>query len=228
MSASGDLGALTVGTNYFEFWPVDEDPPRSGDRLLLAHELAVGARYFVYVTTLGGLYRYNMNDILEVGGRFGQTPLVRFIQKGRGVVSFTGEKLYESQAISAVERAAASMPRNHEFIAAVGELQEHLPRYTFLVEFDEVPGRQEMRAFAERIDHELGLANSEYQTKRASQRISAAAVRVIKAGSFDQFRQRKVEEGRKDGQFKVIRLTDDLQFAAEFAAEFEVCPDGPA
>jgi hypothetical protein len=31
-----------------------------------------------------------MNDIVEVAGTYGQTPLIRFIQKGKGVVSFTG------------------------------------------------------------------------------------------------------------------------------------------
>ena len=59
----------------------------------------VGRRYFVFVTTGSGLYRYDMNDIVEVVGLHERTPLIRFIQKGKGVVSFTGEKLYETQVI---------------------------------------------------------------------------------------------------------------------------------
>jgi len=225
ISADSDLGALTVGTNYFEFWPADESSPTERDRLLLAHELEVGSRYFIYVTTLGGLYRYNMNDIIEVGGRYLQTPLIRFIQKGRGVVSFTGEKLYETQVIQAVDQATNDDLGGHEFIAAVGELKEQLPRYTFLIEYDQVPERAQVLAMAERLDVALGIANSEYATKRVSQRMSPAAVRVIKSGSFERFRVRKVSEGRKDGQFKVLRLTDDAAFAAEFEVEFEVRPD---
>jgi hypothetical protein len=34
-----------------------------------------------------------MNDLVEVTGVFRGTPLLRFVQKGRGVTSLTGEKL---------------------------------------------------------------------------------------------------------------------------------------
>jgi hypothetical protein len=60
----------------------------------------------VFVTNASVLYRYKMNDIVEVAGLYGRTPLIRFVQKGKGVVSFTGEKLYEVQVIAAVEFAA--------------------------------------------------------------------------------------------------------------------------
>jgi hypothetical protein len=44
---------------------------------------------------------------LTVTGFFHQTPLLRFVQKGRGVTSLTGEKLYEAQAIEAIQDGAA-------------------------------------------------------------------------------------------------------------------------
>ena len=48
-----------------------------------------------------------MNDLVEVTGRFANTPLLRFVQKGKGVTSLTGEKLYEAQVIQAVQDARA-------------------------------------------------------------------------------------------------------------------------
>jgi hypothetical protein len=63
-----------------------------------------------------------MNDIVEVAGHDRQTPLIRFVQKGKGVVSFTGEKLYEVQVIAAVDKALASLRGRYHFIAAVAEL----------------------------------------------------------------------------------------------------------
>ena len=62
-----------------------------------------GRRYYVLFTTAAGLYRYFMNDLVEVTGFFHRTPLLRFVQKGKGVTSLTGEKLYEAQAIEAVQ-----------------------------------------------------------------------------------------------------------------------------
>jgi hypothetical protein len=45
-------------------------------------------------------------------------------------------------------------------------------------------------------------------------------IRVVRPGEFDRYRRRMVESGqRADGQFKVLRLTSDMSFAAEFTAE---------
>ena len=102
--------------------PPDEDRAPEGRELLRVEQLEVGQRYFVYVTNASGLYRYEMNDIVEVAGHDRQTPLIRFIQKGKGVVSFTGEKLYEVQVIAAVDKALAALRGRYHFIAAVAEL----------------------------------------------------------------------------------------------------------
>ena len=69
------------------------------------HELQKGKRYCPYVTTMAGLYRYNMNDLVEVGDFFEQTPTVHMIQKVNGIVTITGEKLHERQFIAAVREA---------------------------------------------------------------------------------------------------------------------------
>ena len=70
------------------------------------------------------------------------------------------------------------------------------------------------------MDAALGDQNSEYQTKRKSLRYGAPIIRVVRPGEFDRYRRRMVEQGhRTDGQFKVLRLTSDTSFAAEFEAE---------
>jgi hypothetical protein len=75
-------------------------------------------------------------------------------------------------------------------------------------------------ALVDRIDAALGDQNSEYQAKRKSLRYLAPIIRVVRSGEYDSYRRRKVERGdRADGQFKVLRLTSDTSFAAEFDAE---------
>jgi hypothetical protein len=81
LSDQGDAGAVAVGTNVLEFHPAGEDRAPEGRELLPVERLEVGQRYFVYVTNASGLYRYDMNDIVEVTGHYRQTPLIRFIQK---------------------------------------------------------------------------------------------------------------------------------------------------
>jgi len=221
LSDQGDAGAVAVGTNVLEFHPAEEDRAPQGRELLRLEQLEPGQRYFVYVTNDSGLYRYDMNDIVEVAGHYGQTPLIRFIQKGKGVVSFTGEKLYEVQVIAAVEAALAAMRGRYHFITAVAELVEGTtPRLVFLTEFDDPVAEQDGSALVDRLDAALGDQNDEYRTKRKSLRYGAPIIRIVRSGEYDRYRRRMVETGqRADGQFKILRLTSDLSFAAEFAAE---------
>jgi hypothetical protein len=221
LSDDGDAGTTAVGTNVLEFHPAGEDRAPQGRELLRVEQLEVGQRYFVYVTNASGLYRYEMNDIVEVAGHYGQTPLIRFIQKGKGVVSFTGEKLYEVQVISAVDKALAALRGRYQFIAAVAELVDGtIPRLIFLIEFDDPVTEENGSALVDRLDVALGEENDEYITKRKSLRYGPPVIRVVRPGEFDRYRRRMVESGqRADGQFKVLRLTSDTSFAAEFTAE---------
>jgi GH3 auxin-responsive promoter len=221
LSDDGDAGPMAVGTNVLEFHPATEDRTPEGRELLRVEQLEVGQRYFVYVTNASGLYRYEMNDIVEVAGHHGRTPLIRFIQKGKGVVSFTGEKLYEVQVITAVDKALATLRGRYHFIAAVAELVDGTtPRLIFLIEFDDPITDQDGSALVDRLDAALGEENDEYLTKRRSLRYGAPVIRIVRPGEFDRYRRRMVETGqRADGQFKVLRLTSDMSFAAEFIAE---------
>ena len=230
LSDNGDAGTMAVGTNVLEFHPAAEDRAPEGRELLRLEQLEVGQRYFVYVTNASGLYRYEMNDIVEVAGHYGKTPLIRFIQKGKGVVSFTGEKLYETQVIAAVDKALAAMRGRYHFIAAVAELVDGTtPRLIFLVEFDDPITDQDGSALVDRLDAALGEENDEYLTKRKSLRYGPPIIRVVRPGEFDKYRRRMVETGqRADGQFKVLRLTSDTTFAAEFTAERDVVGSAPA
>jgi hypothetical protein len=215
---AGPDGVLAIGTNVYEFFPADATNEPSGSELLRADQLEKGKRYFIYVTTSGGLYRYDMNDIIEVTGFYEGTPLIRFIQKGKGVVSFTGEKLYEAQVVAAVEAALVAHKGHYEFIAAVGELQDDQPRYSFLIEFDSPGAAREAEALLQGIETALCAQNAEYAAKRQSGRIQRPSLRVIKMGEFARYRQ----SAKRDSQFKTVRLTSDAEFAKKFAVEREV------
>ena len=58
--------SLLIPTQYFyEFIPFenieDKNPPTK-----LYHELELDKRYYVVISNISGLYRYDMNDIIEV------------------------------------------------------------------------------------------------------------------------------------------------------------------
>jgi len=97
-----DGAALAVRSHFLEFIPVDDDVPR------LAHELEEGRQYSVVVTTGGGLYRYQTDDVVEVVGRIRRCPLIRFVGRGRFVSDWFGEKLNEAHVGEVLRATFAS------------------------------------------------------------------------------------------------------------------------
>lgn len=85
---TGHGNVLAITSHYFEFLAENGD-------VLLAHQLEKGQTYSVIVTTGGGLYRYQLNDIVEVTDFYNQIPCVKFIGKADKVSDYFGEKLNE-------------------------------------------------------------------------------------------------------------------------------------
>jgi hypothetical protein len=230
LSDTGEAGVMAVQTNVVEFHPADDARSPDQRRLLRLDELEEGQRYFIFVTNAAGLYRYDMNDIVEVAGIYAGTPLIRFVQKGKGVVSFTGEKLYESQVLAAVDDALAARRGRYQFIAAVARIKPGtaVPTLDFLVEFDDPVTDAEGLKLAADLDAALSRHNSEYESKRASARYGPPVLRLVHPGAFDRYRRRMVEGGRADGQFKILRLTTDEAFADEFEFDRELVANSSA
>ena len=82
--------ALALRSHFFEFLPYGRNEEQ---KPCLASELEIGRKYEVVVTTGAGLYRYRLNDIVEVVGFFRKTPRLRFCGKSDHVIDIVGEKL---------------------------------------------------------------------------------------------------------------------------------------
>jgi len=217
MGDSGNGGVLAINTNFYEFIP-KEDMAKRQKRFLLCNELEKGREYFIIVTTPGGLYRYNIDDIVTVRGFFNSTPMIDFVQKGLNVVSVMGEKLYESQFNEAVNRAVDKNKLLLEFICAFAQSGK-MPRYVFLVEFDGSVSFVSKKELLRSIDEELGKENAEYKYVRDSQLLNTPILKVVKKGEFERYRARRVMEGANDSQFKVPELTSDENFQKNFVIE---------
>ena len=214
-------GVASVATDVLEFYPAALDRPPAGTYLLGLDDLDVGSTYKVVVTTAAGLYRYDMNDIIEVVDRYERTPVISFVQKADGVVSLTGEKLAESQIVRAVAEAFPPTLDPAAFVAAVAEFVDEIPRLVFLAEADGLSDAAALEVLV-RLDAALDGCNSEYQEKRRSGRYGPPVLRLLPEGELDRYRRRMVEAGRADGQFKILRLTADPAFAAQFGFTREV------
>lgn len=224
MTDEGAGGVLAIQTNFYEFIP-KEDLDKKQRRVLLCNELEKGHEYLLIVTTAGGLYRYNIDDVVRVNGFFKETPIIEFIQKGHNVISITGEKVYEAHVEEAVTKAASQQNVSiRSFSASV--IMDTVPRYVFLVEFDGQPSRDDTRKFLIAAEEELRRQNSEYDDLRKQQLLDHPSLKVVKLGEFERYKRERVKKGSHDTQFKMPRLVLAADFQQYFVVVEEIFVKG--
>jgi hypothetical protein len=216
-------GVLDVTTHYFEFIPEAEgDSPNP--TVLAAHELKEGATYFILLTTAFGLYRYHIHDLVRVAGFHNKTPLIEFLSKGAHFANVTGEKLSEhhvTQAMAEVLREldvtltayslAPCWPSNETSNGTGTEFEQ--PYYGLFAEQGDLPDSSLARRLADLLDGRLRQLNSEYDSKRQSERLGPVRLELVRTGFWLQWdRQRLLQTGGTLEQYKHPCLINDLQF----------------
>ena len=200
--------------HYFEFIS-EEDLGKDNPTFLQLHELEVGKRYCIYVTTFAGLYRYNMNDLVKVTGFYGTIPTIQFIQKVNGIISLTGEKLHERQFIEAVQQTEKEMNLYTKFFVGFADVDKS--NYQLYYEFaDKSVDQAKAEEFTNVVDAKLKEINIEYEAKRASFRVKDPETHILQEESFETYKARCIAQGSRDGQFKLNLLMQDERRHAMF------------
>ncbi len=223
-------GVLDVTTHYFEFIPEAEgDSPHP--TVLGAHELKEGANYFILLTTAFGLYRYHIYDLVRVAGFHNRTPLIEFLSKGAHFANLTGEKLSEhhvTQGMAQVLRElnmtltayglAPCWPSNEATNGSGAEFEQ--PYYGLFAEQGDLPDLSAGHRLAECLDARLRQLNSEYDSKRQSERLGPVRLELVRDGFWLQWdRQRLQKTGGTLEQYKHPCLINDLQFRERICKE---------
>jgi GH3 auxin-responsive promoter len=213
----GAGGVLTIHINVFEFVPAEDIDSRPGDpdswKFLGIDGIRVGQEYYIFITTSGGLYRYDMNDVIEIVGDHQGAPLVVFRRKGRGMTNLTGEKLSVNQLITAVANASKETGLDASHFKA--EPDGENSRYVFKIEFAETPTAGDARKFLHVLDRSLSELNIEWQGKRGSGRLKNPVLHVMKSGWYDRGKQKLVAAGKRLFQAKTIILDAKASYQAE-------------
>lgn len=213
-----DAGPLEITSHFFEFIPESEiHSPQP--TVLTVGDLELGQRYFMLLTTSSGLFRYNINDLIEVAGYADQTPTIRFLNKGSHISSLVGEKLSESQVVSAMHTAANRIGVPVHCFTACPVVESEVPHYRMIVELDGVRpiAADVLQVLAEGLDGELSRLNVEYAHKRVTRRLAGPRVLRVRTGTFDREREEIVRaKNGSDFQYKHKYLQTDPNYHERF------------
>jgi len=216
-------GPPCLTSGFYEFIP-EEEIEQECPTTLLAHELEQGKRYYILLTTAGGLYRYDINDIVEVQGEYLGCPTFAFARKGRDMANITGEKIHVNQVLIAAERAVATSGLGWTQVQMIPDVDGS--RYDLLVEPTTAePGDEALASFSAALDRELSLCNDEYRQKRKSRRLHQPRIFEMKSGWYQRrWRTDVVSRGKRDYQYKwpVIGLEWDEETRAEVASAVDI------
>jgi hypothetical protein len=167
-------------------------------------ELEVGKQYSLITSGRNGLLRYRMNDLVEVTGFYQQTPIIRFVGKAGRYLNATGEKVTEDQ-----------------LTMAVGRLNRPIVGFTGFIEWLETPRIQvamewsgdvvDLATVAHELEQHLQSISNEYASKRNSNRLQSLTILSVPNGTYERFRNHRIQEGASDAQVKdcVIAKSDE-------------------
>jgi hypothetical protein len=210
-------GILDIRHHYFEFLPQDQ-LDRDDPEVLSACDLTVGRDYYILPTTAGGLYRYQIHDVVRCLGHHGEAPVIAFLNKGAHISSLTGEKLSEFQVVQAANAAQQELGlrlASFLLLPAWGEP----PYYRLLVEAADLAGSREAAdRLAAAVDARLQGINCEYENKRSTQRLGPVRPALLPPGSWHDFQRRRLaRSGGTLEQYKQPCLLPDLEALATFS-----------
>lgn len=212
---------LSIRSHFFEFIP-EEQIEDSNPEVLLAHQLEVGENYYIIFTTSAGLYRYHINDVVKVTGKYHQCPLLEFQYKGGNISSFTGEKITELQVTDAMRAALSSSGNSCRFFTLIPEFRPN-PHYKLLIEPESgmTLAEPQLQKILTAFESELCALNIEYQTKRESQRLDPPEAVLIQNGAYENMRKSLAKSGVADAQIKISHLNPKTEVREFFEAQVE-------
>ena len=229
-------GLLDFYHHYFEFIPVEEHGTPS-PTVLEAHELERDRDYYILLTTSGGLYRYDIHDVVRCVGFRGEAPLLEFLNKGKNFSNLTGEKLSEYQVVRAVEKSFAELDLPIDFFA-VAPVMEEQPRYVLLVEPKYRCGREAESGSPRASEPRTAQRRVRGQMCRAGECCRSKFARCRPARGT-RMRQQKTGARGNFEEYKHIYLVQDLTFVDRMTAQnsdstgmpaaipLQAAPDGP-
>jgi hypothetical protein len=208
-------GILDVRHHYFEFIPEDQAEDEEPETVE-ACDLLEGRNYFIVLTTAGGLYRYNIFDLVRCVGFHGKAPVIEFLNKGAHFSSLAGEKLSEHQVITAVEAAQLVIGlrlRSYLLLPIWGDP----PYYGLLVEARDLNRPGSADRLAEVVEAQLRLHNLEYANRRDTLRLGAVRTSRLSDGAWVEFQKRRLaHSGGTVEQYKQPHLVPDLDAIGSF------------
>jgi len=207
-------GVIPANESFFEFREKVEDgfkEPVTIDKLRKNKE------YKVLMTTMEGLYRYDLEDVVKVVGFRKKLPLVRFVSRNK-FLNVTEEHAPEGEIIRGVEDALKKLKIKARSFTVIPYIEiQKRPRYEILIETILPLTKTNATKLLKEIDKNWQKYMLTYaETRNEFGRMDPPILSIVKKGSYDKI---DAETLVRRGQAKPINVTEDKKYRTKFKIE---------
>ncbi len=198
---------ITPHSAFFEFIPVGQISINTPNTLQLT-SLVIGDSYEIVVTTIAGLYRYRMGDIIKCVGYYNQSPIVEFLYRRGSLLNVAGEKVSENTILTALKKAVKSLESGYELIAYTTSITINSPmRYIIYVELSNfVKSEVDLKGFTIKLEEFISQKNVLYCNLRKYNTIGYPEIKVVENNTFNLLKNKIISTISGKSQFKMPRL----------------------
>ncbi len=176
-------------SGFLEFLPYGEDT----EETKWIEDVEIGKWYELVVTNFSGLYRYRLEDVVEVVGFYGQSPVLRYLFRKNLAVNIAGEKTNQMMVAGVVTEAAERWQARLEDYSVCID-REKLPcRYCFFLEGEAEPTLPEERSAF--LDKALRLHNPDYDDLRNLGEIGVPVCYFVREGAHGEWKAAQKKKG---------------------------------
>lgn len=201
-------GALAVNVHFLEFLPEDGGPA------LRADQLVAGRDYRIVVTNGGGLYRYDMEDIVRVTSFVHATPAIEFVSKKERQISVSNERLTELDVTCAMREATRQCARYlPEFLFVPCSDR----RYRVVLDGASTSG-EDLTPLAQAVERELRSAAKGYDFEREDALLAPLELILTERNQLREWLARREQQTLPNAQIKPLHLTNEFDAHQAFTA----------
>ena len=208
----GESKPIAYRSHFYEFFDIDTKDIQP------LWKIVPGKRYTVIITTGGGLYRYQLHDVVEVIDFVGGIPCLRFIGRENATVDLVGEKITE-ESVLAFFRSQTQAGNNFTFALVAPSRENCLITYTLFIESPR-QHTYDLEALANQFDEEL-CQNYHYHHARNQGQLQAPNVFIITPGTgLASYMSYEESMGKKAGDIKIRSLDSRFCWSEVFQGQF--------
>ncbi len=222
-----DDGVLLPYTLFYEFLPVidEDDGEVDTSKTLLIDELEVGKKYELVVTNFSGLYRYRMEDIVQVTRMHNNTPMIEFLYRKNLGMNLANEKTTTQMVDAVVKETVAKMGNEFKGYSLYPDHSTNPPRYCLLAELENPVSEEDRQKYIDVLDEGFKETNEKYYKYRRWGMINRPEVLFLKKKTYWDYREMLRAKGVVLNQIKPVTIINSEERKKFFFSHVETETD---